>query len=71
MADGTVAVGLFNRGPDTADVAVKWSDLKLTGAQAVRDLWRQKDIGSQDSGWTTSVNSHGAVLIRIGTPMSQ
>jgi alpha-galactosidase len=71
LADGTVAVGLFNRGPEAADVSVRWSDLKLTGTQAVRDLWRQKDIGSQDSGWTTRVNSHGAVLIRIGTPVRQ
>jgi alpha-galactosidase len=68
MADGTVAVGLFNRGPAAADVAVNWSDLKLTGPQMVRDLWRQKDIGSQDSGWSTSVNSHGAAMIRVGTP---
>jgi alpha-galactosidase len=68
MADGTVAVGLFNRGPAAADVAVSWSDLKLSGPQRVRDLWRQKDLGSQDSGWSTSVNSHGAVLIRVGTP---
>jgi alpha-galactosidase len=71
MVDGTVAVGLFNRGPAAADVSVAWTDLKLTGPQMVRDLWRQKDLGSQDAGWSTNVNSHGAALIRVGTPAAQ
>ncbi len=68
MEDGSLAVGLFNRGDAAADVALSWDDLKLTGAQPVRDLWRQKDLGSQASGYTTNVNPHGAVLIRVGTP---
>jgi alpha-galactosidase len=71
MADGTMAVGLFNRGEESADVAVSWSDLKLSGSQPVRDLWRQKDLGSQADGWSTKVNPHGAVLIRVGSPSTQ
>jgi len=71
MADGTVAVGLFNRGPAAVPVSVAWSDLKLSGPQAVRDLWRQKDLGSQDTAWSTNVNSHGAVLIRVGAQATQ
>jgi alpha-galactosidase len=68
MADGTLAVSLFNRGASPAQVAVAWSDLKLTGPQPVRDLWRQQDLGAQDAGYSATVNSHGAVLIRVGTP---
>jgi alpha-galactosidase len=68
MADGTVAVGLFNRGAAPAEAAVGWSDLKLTGPQPVRDLWRQQDLGSRDAEYSATVNSHGAVLIRVGTP---
>jgi alpha-galactosidase len=49
MADGTLAVGLFNRGPAAADVAVAWSDLKLavrrwfaiSGGRRIWDLRRQ------------------------------
>jgi alpha-galactosidase len=68
MADGTLAVGLFNRGPSAGEVSVNWSDLKLNGPQQVRDLWRQKDLSAQKMGWSTTVNSHGAALIRVGTP---
>src|SRR5438045_7475742 len=37
LADGSHAVGLFNRGGDTAKVMAKWSDLGIKGSHAVRD----------------------------------
>jgi hypothetical protein len=40
LYDGTLAVGLFNRGFSAAEVPVTWSDLKLAGQQPVPDLWR-------------------------------
>jgi alpha-galactosidase len=45
MEDGSKAVGLFNRGSREASVAVKWSDLGVSGERTVRDLWRQQDLG--------------------------
>jgi len=68
LEDGTWAVGLFNLGASEASVSVKWSDIGLTGPQAVRDLWRQKDLGSQAEGYAVMVLSHGAELIRLGKP---
>jgi hypothetical protein len=65
LADGSMAVGLFNRGAEEAKVAAKFSDLKLTGKQTVRDLWRQKDLGSFDNAYETSVQPHGVVLVRV------
>jgi alpha-galactosidase len=65
LEDGSKAVGLFNRGELPADVTVKWSDLGLTGPQNVRDLWRQKDLGSQDSSFTVKVARHGAAMIKV------
>jgi len=47
-------------------VNVKWSDLGLAGKQAVRDLWRQKDLGEFDDSFSAKVGRHGVVLIRIG-----
>jgi alpha-galactosidase len=67
MADGSVAVGFFNRGPNPATVSINWSDLKMTGSQPVRDLWRQQELGSHDSGCSVQVNSHGAALVQVGT----
>ena len=65
MEDGSLAVGLFNRGVVANRVTAKWSDLGLTGKQRVRDLWRQADIGEFDSQFEASVPRHGVVLLRL------
>jgi alpha-galactosidase len=65
MEDGSLAVGLFNRGVVANRVNAKWSDLGLTGKQRVRDLWRQADIGDFDSRFEASVPRHGVVLVRL------
>ena len=71
LQDGTKAVGLFNRDELPQSITVSWSDLGLTGKQAIRDLWRQKDLDPSDTSYTTQVPRHGAVLIRVGTPKAQ
>jgi alpha-galactosidase len=65
LAGGALAVAFFNRGDSPADVSVQWSDLKLTGPQTLRDLWRQKDIGTQATGYTINVAPHGAELFKV------
>ncbi len=65
MADGSKAVGLFNRGPEPRVVTVKWSDLGLSGKQKVRDLWRQEDLGTFDEKFETRVLVHGVVLVKV------
>ena len=68
LEDGTMAVGLFNRSPETARVTAAFSDLGLTGSQPVRDLWLQKDIGRVQNGFSADVPRHGAILVKIGQP---
>ncbi len=63
-----MAVGLFNRKPGPAQVRASWSDLRLTGSQPVRDLWRQKDLGGFADGYAATVPGHGVVLVRVGAP---
>jgi alpha-galactosidase len=65
MADGSRAVGLFNRGFFPAKVTTKWSDLRLNGPQKVRDLWRQKDLDVVDGEFSATIPRHGVVLVRI------
>lgn len=65
LEDGSVAVGLFNRGPVESTVSVKWSDLGLKNPARVRDLWRQKDLGPFATGFQAPVARHGVVLIRV------
>jgi alpha-galactosidase len=66
LSDGFKAVGLFNRGEGEAKVTVHWSDLGLSGQRRVRDLWRQKDLGTFADSFTAQVPRHGVCLVRIG-----
>jgi alpha-galactosidase len=65
LEDGSHAVGLFNTGTNNITVTVKWSDLKIQGSHAVRDLWRQKDLGNSDDEFSMPVASHSAELVKI------
>ena len=68
MEDGSKAVGLFNRGEFETAIKLSWSDLKIAGKQAVRDLWRQKDLGLFDTEFQARVPRHGVVLVRLSPP---
>ena len=68
LSDGTVAVGLFNRGGAPAEVTARWADVGVQGEQPVRDLWRQKDLGAFTDSFKATVPRHGAVLVKVGKP---
>lgn len=66
MEDGSKAVGLFNISDDQRlVVTVRWADLNLQGPHRVRDLWRQKDLGSFEGQFSMEIAPHGAELVRI------
>lgn len=65
--DGTTAVALFNRGYEKAKMTAEWSKLGLKPNQPVYDCWSRKSKGTHAKGYTVTVPSHGAVLIRVGT----
>ncbi|MBI9016930.1 MAG: putative Ig domain-containing protein [Phycisphaerae bacterium] len=67
MEDGSQAVGLFNRSDAKAAIEVDFANLELHGKQKVRDLWRQKDLGTFQNSFTGQVNSHGVLLLNIST----
>ena len=64
LEDGSMAVGLFNRSPEPAAMTVKFSDLGLSGAHTVRDLWRHVNYNSLDQ-FSATVPRHGVVLVKI------
>jgi alpha-galactosidase len=66
LFDGTRAVGLLNTAPIEQMIAVKWSDIGLSGKQPVRDLWLHEDVGSFDDGYSVLVPAHGIVLLKVG-----
>jgi alpha-galactosidase len=65
MADGSVAVGLFNRGEFPSRVTAFWPVLGLQGPYRVRDLWRQKDLGTANGSVGADVPRHGGMLLRL------
>ncbi len=67
MEDGSRAVGLFNRGEGEARVTARWADLGLQGRQAVRDLWRQQELGSFQNQFAATVPRHGVALVRMSS----
>jgi alpha-galactosidase len=65
LEDGSKAVGLFNLGSSLRKISVAWSELRVSGNQYVRDLWRQKEIGSFDNTFEMEVPRHGVSLVRL------
>ena len=65
LADGSLAVALFNRGEQDATLAASWAELQLTGRHGVRDLWQRKDLGQFDQEIKMRVAPHGSTLLRV------
>jgi len=65
MEDGSVAAGLFNRSTKPARVTARWADLKIEGRRRVRDLWRQKDLGTFEGEFAAEVAPHGVVMVQL------
>ena len=78
MMDGSIAVGLFYTGTSSPEeailwdskirskpIGINWEKLGISGQHMVRDLWQQKDLGIFDKHFTSPVNYHGVVLLRI------
>lgn len=72
LSDGSVAVGLFNRGDGTATVSASAAQIGLTGGSfTLTDLWT--GATSDTSGQiTASVPAHGVTAFRItgGAPLA-
>ncbi len=65
LADGSIAVGLFNRGGGSAMMKIDFEQIGIHGAATVRDLWQQKDMGTFSGSYSAEVPRHGVVMIRV------
>jgi alpha-galactosidase len=65
LANGSTAVGLFNRGESTNPVTINFKDIGVSGSAKVRNLWSHADLGSSSESYTVEIPRHGAVLISI------
>ncbi|MGC2398692.1 MAG: glycoside hydrolase family 27 protein [Acidobacteriaceae bacterium] len=68
LHDGSMAVGIFNRGDDAADGTVSWASLKLPGKNlVVRDLWRHEPVAVKGDSYRATIPPHGVVLLKVST----
>lgn len=61
LADGSLAVGLFNRGTDEEEMSIPTEALGIHNASHIRNIWNPGD--TSNGPWR--VPSHGVVLLRI------
>ncbi len=65
LEDGSKAVGLFNTSVLPLTLSAAWSDLGISGAQKVRDLWRQKELGVFNDIFKCKVDRHGVMMVKL------
>jgi alpha-galactosidase len=67
LADGSSAVGLFNRGESELKITLDLKSIGVNGPAHARDLWAHKDLGTLSGSYTASVPKHGVVMLKIST----
>lgn len=63
LADGSVAIALFNRGAGARDIGFRNEDSALTSIASLVDIWAGVKDNPARRNWT--VPAHGAVLLRL------
>ena len=62
LADGSVALALFNRGDAPATIAVSAADAGFGALESLRDVWVGTDLDASRTSFV--VPSQGAVLLK-------
>jgi alpha-galactosidase len=65
LADGSQAVGLFNRTEAAFPLTVEFKSIGVPASAKVRDLWEHKDLGVMHDSYTAEVPKHGVAFIKI------
>jgi alpha-galactosidase len=65
LADGSKAVGIFNRHPSAMTARVDLHSVGFAGVVKARDLWQKKDLGDLKGPYVVKIPAHGVVLLRV------
>jgi len=65
LSDGSMAVGFFNRGSQSAPVAVSWEQLGIIGQWRAHDVWWHQDIGTANGNYSVFLTGHTSLLLRL------
>jgi len=65
LADGSMALGLFNLSDHPDEVTISLGDLEISGSVAVRNLWERKELGKMEGQIMLAVPAHGAQMLKV------
>jgi alpha-galactosidase len=65
LADGSIAVGVFNRGGTAMQVTLNQRDLGLGYVPTATDLWTHTPVKFTQGSYSANVPSHGVLLLRV------
>ncbi len=65
LADGSKAVGIFNRQQNPLPATVDLRTLGFSGPVKARDLWKKSDVGTLSSPYIVTVPGHGVILLKV------
>ena len=65
LADGSKAVGVFNRHATALSIPVDFKQLGFNGTVQARDIWQAKDLGALNDLYTVIVPPHGVILLKV------
>ncbi|HEY4381871.1 MAG TPA: glycoside hydrolase family 27 protein [Acidobacteriaceae bacterium] len=65
LADGSKAVGIFNRHQLPLTAHVDFRSLGFSKAVKARDLWQGKDLGSMSPDYSVQIPAHGVVFLKV------
>jgi alpha-galactosidase len=64
LSDGSKAIAVFNLGLKTSEYSLDINKIGLKAKTELRDLWRQKSIGSFTGKMDIRIPSHGVLLLK-------
>jgi len=64
-ADGSKAVGIFNRLSNPLSATVDLRTLGFSSPVKARDLWRKSDLGTLASPYSATSSGHGVILLKV------
>jgi alpha-galactosidase len=65
LADGSQAVGLFNRSESTTKMTLELKSIGAPASVKLRDLLDHKDLGTVQNSYSAEVPGHGVVLVKV------
>lgn len=65
LADGSKAVGIFNRQDKPLPATVDFAKLGFAGNVSARDLWLGKDLGKLGAKYSAVIPGHGVLFLKV------